>query len=187
MGNFWPSGLELSDTQSPRDILESAQEDWRTSSDGVMDLVLQYAQSKSGNTMIIVHAKNLINNRTATLFSIVHLPERPYPVTIQPKDEDLPDFLKKTYYVAELGNWPPRPKSLNEILGSQPDPIFGLDKKMRSVTNPWVSDTPSEFRKKLAEAFNLGIIKREILNLASHAVDDSNSTNEDSLEDSVEN
>jgi hypothetical protein len=179
MGNFWPSGLELSDTQSPREILESAQDDWRTSSNGIMDLILQDAQSESGNTMIIVHAKNLVNNRTATLFSIVHLPERPYPVKIQPKDEDLPDFLKKSYNE-------PVSKYMSEILGTKTS-LLDLYKKERSVTNPWVSDTPSEFRKNLANAFNLGIIKREILNLASHTVGNSNSTNEDSLEDSVEN
>jgi hypothetical protein len=42
------------------------------------------------------------------------------------------------------------------------------------LDNKWVSDTPSEFRKKLSEAFNLGIIKREILNLASSTANHSN-------------
>ena len=51
MSNYWPSGLELSDTQSPREILKVAQEEWYTSSEGVMELVLQDAESESGNSM----------------------------------------------------------------------------------------------------------------------------------------
>lgn len=35
------------------------------------------------------------------------------------------------------------------------------------VLNPWVCDTPAEFRKKLEEAFNLSVIKTKILNLVS--------------------
>lgn len=166
MSNFWPSGLDLSDTQTPREILKAANEDWQTSSDGVMELVLQDATSKSGNSMIIVHAKHVASNRTSTLFSIVHRPNNPYPVTIQLEDEDLPNFLKKSYVRPSIS-------IAMELMG-----------RSESVSNPWVSDTPSEFRKKLAEAFNLGSVKSKILNLASGTSDD---TNEESLEGSEEN
>ena len=69
MSSFWPKGVEITDTQSPREILSTAQEDWQTKSDGVMELILQDTQSESGNSMIIVHAKYVPSNRTATLFS----------------------------------------------------------------------------------------------------------------------
>lgn len=173
MSNFWPEGIELSDTQSPKEILQSAQVEWQTGSDGVMELVLQDAKSKSGNSMIIVHAKHIMSNRTATLFSIVCRPNHPYPVMIQPKDEDLPDFLKKSYYEPGLSG-----------LANINTSLFGTQGK--KISNEWVADTPPEFRKKLADAFNLGIIKSEILNLASSATESSNSTNEESLEDSEE-
>jgi hypothetical protein len=163
MSSFWPDGLKLSDTQSPRDILKTAQEEWYTNSDGIMELVLQDAQSEAGNSMIIVHAKHIANKRTATLFSIVHQAGKPYPVAIQQKSEDLPSFLKKT---SEL-------KSLDlKSLGT-----FSL---LPQSVNQWVSDTPSEFRKKLTDAFNLGIVKREILNLASSDTDNLNNTDLDS-------
>jgi hypothetical protein len=170
MSNFWPEGIELSDTQSPKEILKSAQVEWQTGSDGVMELVLQDATSKSGNSMIIVHAKHVPSNRTATLFSVVYRLKHPYPATIQPKDEDLPDFLKKSYSKPGL-------RSLADLRTSL------LDSPGNMVSNPWVSDTPPEFRKKLADAFNLGIIKSEILNLASSATESAHSTNEASLED----
>jgi hypothetical protein len=60
-----------------------------------------------------------------------------------------------------------------------------IQKDPRPVVNQWVSDTPSEFRKKLSEAFNLGIIKREILNLASSTTDNANNANEDLAEEDV--
>jgi hypothetical protein len=161
MSSFWPKGIELSDTQSPKDVLETAREDWQESSDGAMELVLQDAKSESGNSMIIVHAKHVASNRTATLFSVVHRRESPYPARIQPKEEDLPSFLKKTRS---------NPIGLPEIV------FTGT-----TISDQWVSDTPSEFRKALTAAFNLGVIKREILNLASNATN--NNTNEDLIED----
>lgn len=149
MSNFWPSGLELSDTQSPREILEVAQEDWYTSSQGIMELVLQDAEAKSGMSMIIVHAKHVPSNRTSRLLSVIHRPNNPYPVTFHLEDEDLPDYLKKSYTYSDLED---------------------VASRLRvRVSNPWVSETPPEFRKNLANAFNLGYVKSRILNLASGA------------------
>lgn len=156
MSTFWPDGLELTDTQSPREILSVAKENWQQNSSGVMDLVLQDAASETGNSIIVVHAKHIPSNRTATLLSVVHRDGQPYPVTIEPKDEDLPSFLRKSYYE-------PNRLSLFEINKQ----ITGLTGE--TVSNPWVSDTPMEFRKKLADAFNLGVVKGKLLNLASIA------------------
>jgi hypothetical protein len=166
MSSFWPDGIQISDTQSPKDILNTANEEWQKNSDGILELVLQDAKSESGHSMIIVHAKHVANNRTATLFSIVHQPNKPYPVRIQPEKEELPDFLKKSYYRPN----PSRLRNFNFALLEESQSNF------KQVVNQWVSDTPSEFRKKLAEVFNLGIIKREILNLASSTM---SNTNED--------
>lgn len=156
MTNFWPSGIELNDTQSPKEILHEAQRDWESDSNGLMTLVLQPTKSESGNDMIIVHAKHSPSNRTASLFSVVYRPANPYPATIQPKDDELPNFLKKSYY--EPGFDPMRSFGLMK-------PANLLKIEGRTVTNEWVSDTPSEFRAKLKEVFNLGIVKSEVLNL----------------------
>ncbi len=156
MSSFWPADIKLSDTQSPQEILKAAKEDWQTSSDGVMDLVLQDAESESGNSMIIVHAKHVLSNRTAALFSVVHRPAHPYPVAIQLKEKELPDFLKKSYYREDSVISPNRNTAI-------------LSKALGTVSNRWVSDTPPEFRERLTDAFNLGSVKSEILNLASVA------------------
>ncbi len=167
MGNYWPSGLNLSDTQSPREILEVAKEDWHTNSEGVMELILQDAESESGNLVIIVHAKHVPNNRTSRLLSVVHRPDDSYPVTIKPEVENLPNFLKKSYPALSLSD------AATDALKGQ-------------VSNPWVSDTPSEFRKKLAEVLNLGNVKGRILNLVSGASNASDDTNGEFQESSVE-
>ncbi len=153
MSNFWPSGLELSDTQSPMEVLESAQNDWVVKGEGVMALILQKTVSTDGYDMIVIHANHIPTNRTVTLFTVVHRPDTPYPATIQLKDDDLPDFLKKSYYqsgTAHLGS------VISEIQG-------------REVTNRWVSNTPSEFRAKLIEVFNLGLVKTAIVSLLTNA------------------
>jgi hypothetical protein len=150
MSGFWPTGLDISDTAPPTAILKTAQGEWETKSGGVLTLVLQEAESESGNTMIIVHAKYIPGNRTATLFSVVHRPNAPYPVTIQAEKEDLPEFLKKSYRKPDLGD------------------IASIGMYGQEIQNKWVSDTPSEFRSKLEEAFNLGSVKRVVLSLISH-------------------
>lgn len=171
MSNYWPSGLNLSDTQSPREILEVAQEDWYTNSEGIMTLVLQDAESELGNPMIIVHAKHVPSNRTARLLSIVSRPDNPYPVTIQPEVENLPNFLKKSYSYTTPG-LQDIAKGVNSMMAT----------KHNSVTNNWVSETPSEFREKLAEVFNLGSIKSKLVNLASGISNSSPDTNEETQE-----
>lgn len=158
MPDFWPRGLELNDTQSPMEVLQEAQRDWESNSNRLMTLVLQSAKSQSGNDMTIVHAKHLPSNRTASLFAVVYRPANPYPATIQPKGDELPDLLKKSYY--QPGSDP---------FGSSVIPRGLLKTEGRTVTNQWVSDTPSEFREKLMEVFNLGIIKSEVLNLTCRA------------------
>jgi hypothetical protein len=35
----------------------------------------------------------------------------------------------------------------------------------RTITNKWVAETPSEFRRILKEVFNLGTVKSDVLNL----------------------
>ncbi len=164
MSNFWPNDVELSDTQSPLEILETAQEEWVTNSTGVLTLVLQEAKSQSGNKMIIVHAKHVPSNRTATLFSVVHRPNAPYPATIELKDE-LPAALKRSYYIPGFA-----------------DRGIGMTQG-RTVTNTWVSETPSEFRIKLAKAFNLGTVKCEILSLVSDASADTADDDEQPTEE----
>ncbi len=150
MNNFWPEGLSLNDTQSPYEVLQSAREEWERKSAGAITLVLQRDKSESGNVMVVVHAKHVASNRTATLLSVVHRPSEPYPATIQPRKEELPNILKRSHY---------KP-GLNEV-----GVAMGI--QGRTVTNEWVSDTPSEFREKLIKAFNLSPVKTAILSLAS--------------------
>jgi hypothetical protein len=170
MSNFWPKGIEISDTQSPKQILEAARNDWDENSNGNMTLILQEAESNSGNEMIIVHAKHVPGNRTTTLFSVISRPNAPYPATIQPKEDVLPNALKKTYY--------------------KPGVLDGLESKVitagQKITNQWVSDSPSEFRTNLEQAFNLSFVKSAILNLLAVSGAQVVSTDGDSVEEYIE-
>jgi hypothetical protein len=152
MSNFWPKGIEISDTQSPRQILEAARNDWDEHSNGNMTLILQESESDSGNDVIIVHAKHFSGNRTTTLFTVISRPNAPYPATIQPRKEFLPDALKRTYYKPGI------------LEGVQTTVDFRSGKE---IINDWVSDSPSEFRTNLEQVFNLSPVKSAILNLLS--------------------
>jgi hypothetical protein len=172
MTDFWPDGLELSDTESPMDILKDAQRNWELESKGLLTLVLQETKSSSGFDMIIVHAKHVRKNRTASLFSVLHRHGAPYPARIQPRDNDLPNFFKKSYY--------------EPAMSSAAVDLFRRTQG-GTVENNWVADTPSEFRDTLREAFNLGIVKSEVLSIAasSGASDEVDRPGNDSVEDEL--
>ena len=163
MNSYWPKGLDLCDVQSPDEILKNARDEWDKNSDGVLTLVFQNSISQDKNAMIIVHAKHIPSNRTATLFTVIHRPIAPYPATILIISEALPYCLKREYY---------RP-------GMQ-DSFMPLDLEGETVTNPWVSETPAEFRTKLSEAFNQSIVKTIIFGLATGEAPASENDNQQS-------
>ncbi len=175
--SFWPEGLSVSDVQSPYEILESAREEWETESKGVLTLVLQRSEPEDGNAIITVHAKHIPTNRTAALFYVIHRQKAPYPVTIQPKKEnDIPRFLKKSYYVPST-NFSP----ISPIVEAAELAFVNTDierNKRKLITNDWVSDTPSEFRENLADAFNLSGVKAIVLNLTSSKAQSGDDDNE---------
>lgn len=156
MSNFWP-GIDLKDTKSPLEILNDAKEDWEKNSNGAMTLVLQQATTTNGNNMIMVHARHLPSARTGAILKVVHRPTSAYPVTIYPEDDEIPDFLKKSYSTA----------GFDVIASMMPQSIGKVPP--RTVTNQWVAETPAEFRAKLKSAFGLGTAKSIILNLAAVA------------------
>ena len=171
MNNFWPEDVSVDDTSSPYDILESAREEWEAETEGEMTLELQQGESKNGHKMVIVHAKHVPSNRTATLLEIVHRQSEPYPVTIQPREEELPDILKRERYqpgLREIGV----PADLSPLEG-------------RKIKNEWVSDTPSEFREKLSKALHLSAVKTAILGLACEASDAAPEDEEDEPQDDI--
>ena len=99
MTDFWPDNLELSDTQSPMDILlNDTRRNWESESKGLLTLVLQEAKSQSGFDMIVVHAKHVPSNRTASLFSVLYRPGAPCPARIRPERYAVPDFLERSFY-----------------------------------------------------------------------------------------
>ena len=87
MNGFWPDDLNIEDTASPLEIIESAKGEWSERSNGVLTLVIQEGESNNGNEMLIVHGKHVPSNRTVALFSVVHRPGSPYPARIQPRED----------------------------------------------------------------------------------------------------
>jgi hypothetical protein len=172
MTKYWPHGLELCDAQTPLEILRDAQTEWKSSSGGVLELILQKAESTAGYHIIVVHAEHVASNRTASLFSVVSRKTHPYPARLQPKDEELPNFFKKSYKTRNFNALSSIPALLNQS-------------KEEWIENEWVADTPSEFRVKLQDVFNLGNIKSIILNLLSS--DDAHSDIGSGTYENVEN
>lgn len=152
MNSFFPTGLDIEDIESPVGILREAAADWKVDSGGVLLLNLRDSLTESGNVLIYVSAIHTVVKREGGLFTVVHRRNQPYPVRIYLKDDDLPNILKKSYYRK------PTP-GLTELTS----PFSG--RPGETVHNPWVSDTPAEFRDKLKKAFNDGSVTSIIQNI----------------------
>ncbi len=181
MNKFWPKGLSVTDAQSPDEILEAACEEWENATEGVFTLVFQKSKSEAGIETITVHAKHIPSNRTSTLFSVTHRLNEPYPVCIQPREKvNLPNILKKSYYQYNPKYYQYGPDEFpSEFEGEHEHEHEYGDEEGWTITNEWVSDTPSEFREKLTEAFNLSVVKSAVLNLTSSKGAKSTSVDDD--------
>jgi hypothetical protein len=79
-------------------------------------------------------------------------------VTIQPEIDDLPNYLKKSYTRETMSTVAALAASISEISGQV---------RERTIKNEWVAETPSEFRSKLHDVFNLGSVKYTVLSLVT--------------------
>jgi hypothetical protein len=158
MTEFWPFGVNVNDVVAPTTILHSARREWESTSGGLLTLVIQSAADEDGYDMSVVHARHAESTKMVTLFSVVSRSGSPYPVRIVPRDDEIPTFFLKSYKSTPLN-----------MLHGLPDLSGILEAQERTVENPWVADTPLEFRRKLKEVFNLSSVKSQVLNLlASH-------------------
>ena len=173
--SFWPDGIAVDDTRSPRRILDEANEEWQEMSGRRLGLVVHDTTSQNGFRMLLVHAMDFESDRSMSLFSVLHRPGRAYPARIQfDSSEDVPNFLRKEYYEPSLG-------ALHDL---------SLSKIARGkhVKNKWVAETPNEFRSLLVSAMNLDHIKTGLVNLLSDELiglsDDAEGVADDAVTDS---
>lgn len=157
--SFFPDDIDLSEIQSPAEILEEAREEWSRRSDGALDLiVVESDMSDNTRSILDVILAHLSSGRQAKLLSIRHVPDQAYPLEIVPESFNYPDYLVKKRFV------PARKKTL---LGPSILDSLGELIPEHTVTNKWVCETPREFRKMLAEALSLGSVKSLIVNLVA--------------------
>lgn len=157
--SFFPDDIDLSEIQSPTEILEEAREEWARRSDGMLDLiVIESDLSDSTRSILDVILTHSSSGRQAKLLSLRHVPDQAYPLEIVPESFNYPDYLVKKRFV------PARKKTL---LGPSILDSLGELIPEHTVTNKWVCETPREFRQMLAEALSLGSVKSLIVNLVA--------------------
>jgi len=154
MSDYWPDDLDLTDTRSPLEILESVRKELIAMSGNRLTLDFAGTETSDNRVSMPVYAREVSSRRTATLFEVTHLRGLSYPVRIIPVTEELPDFLRKEYWEPKSG----RSSDLSPILQS----MVGVGMK---VTNEWVCDTPAEFSDKIQKMLKRSEVKRAILGL----------------------
>ncbi len=150
MGSFWPKGIDIKDVAAPYEILQLANQDWLTESEGLLSLVIQEKEPEEGMEEFIVHALHIPSDRSVTLFSVTQLGDTPYPARITLRGDRIPIFLQKEYHRTKKG-----------ILAD----ANALYESKELIANKWVSETPADFRKHLSEALNSSETKSVVFSL----------------------
>ena len=153
MSNFWPLDLNLTDCVTPRDILSEAQNEWGREGKGIFELVFRNTKSETGNELVIVYAQHRQSRKTAKLFQVLHRPDKPFPVTIQPEIEALPEVFQREYKKTVSSGF----SSIAHLMNPQ--------ERIINVTNDWVATTPAEFRENLSRAFQSDSVRSQLLNM----------------------
>ncbi len=166
--NFFPSDLEITNLQSPLDILSEAKLEWDSKGQGIISLLVDEGRSTSGSdsTSVIIHvyALHIPSQRLARLLTIFHVTEKPYPARINPEKEDIPDYLRKERIGASSRS------SLAAIES------FRVSMSQNTSVDEWVCESPDEFRRQLVKALNRGSVKAAVTNIVTvSSVDDETS------------
>ncbi|MEM7735651.1 MAG: DUF6331 family protein [Deinococcota bacterium] len=151
MTNSWSDGVDPGYTQTSREILEDAQADWYERSRGLLELVLEDALSKAGNSVVLVYIKHVPTNKTAWSFSILRDTKNKYPITIQPGYKHIQHYQEESSLY-----------SLTKIARAVATHFVG-----NNVSNQWIAHTPTELREKLIETAKLAIIMSKKIDLSS--------------------
>jgi len=158
MSSYWPSDLDVRDMSSPLQILEQARQEWTEESSGVLSLLVQKAETIDNMHKVYIYAKHEPSGQTVILFSVYYRLETPYPAKILPRENELPNSLKKSYYSP----------GLESAFSISTAAALAASMKGKRVTNERVCDSPAEFRSELEDVFNLGSVKSEVISLVSN-------------------
>jgi hypothetical protein len=156
MSSFFPSGIDVRDISSPKELLDDAKREWVSKTVGEMTLDFD-SNSADGMAITCVRAIHVQSRRSANLFCVGHRPESPYPATIEPEDDDLPNVLRKSYYQSGSPGF--------NTFGAAAVAALSGATEGRFVKNDWVAETPAEFRQLLTKIFNSGYVKSVVYNL----------------------
>lgn len=153
-----PNDVFLEGIESPKDILDEVCRDINSRNSSIEALVKTrlLADRLVLSFIILSHKKG----SSFTLFDAAHRKNLEYPVAIDPPENDVPEFLRRTKIRRGI-------PSLGKI--HAPNWLEGTPDKV--VENKWVAATPEEFRTKLETLFRLDHVKATIISLQSNPVE----------------
>jgi hypothetical protein len=158
--SFFPSDLEITNAQSPLDILSEAKNEWDTKGQGIVTLLVDGGRSAlhgdSDLTLIHVYAMHIPSERVESLLTVIYASGKPYPARISPEKDDIPEYLRKERFVPAKISGLMSPSILNTFREAIP---------AHTVSEEWVCESPEEFRKQLSKALTLGRVKSAITNI----------------------
>jgi hypothetical protein len=149
MRDLWPPDIKAEDVITPEEILVHQAQLLEARTNG---LLVGHVEKLTGEDRVILGFE-VESPRTGSrhrLFQVQHRPEFEYPVSIDPPDESLPDFLKARVYkpgfrdvvATTAGGW---------------------------VENKWVASSPTEFSARVEEVLARPAVKAAVLSLISRA------------------
>jgi len=148
IADLWPDDIKADDVISPEEILDHQARLLEQRTNGLLtaDVVKHTAEDR---VVIGFDVQSVRSGNRVRLFSAEHRVDFEYPIAMSPPAE-LPAFLKAEVYEPGLA------------IGTAP--VFG-----RSVQNPWVASSPTEFSQKVRDMLATPTVKTAVLSLLARS------------------
>lgn len=153
--DLWPDDIRTEGMLPPEEILRQQAEHLEKRTNGL--LIADVLRTETADRVILgfeVYAPRI--NSRVRLFGAQHRAEDDYPVAIEPPKDDLPAFLKESYY---------RPGTVESAAAA----VGNLGLTGHVVKNEWIADSPMEFTEKVGRVLALPAVKARVVSLISRS------------------
>lgn len=175
--SFFPEDIANEELLTPEDILDEAVRDFARKMDEPKAMV--HSRETSDRAVLVFVLRDSVTGSETMLFRVYRRKGLEYPASIEPPEDDLPDYLRRRPLLmmgapvvtspSPLAGYGSAESHVEAIPPSViPGPLSGYG-AVDPLENRWICSSPHEFRKKVQAVLCLDQVKVRMLSAIASA------------------